>query len=342
MPALQLGSLWTILRQINIGAIHAEAERAIDIVVAGPPGSPVEDLAEILRSAEVVAEERATSVIRIAGPPLDDPTVAGATLLIAVDLDPQALASVQDHIPVLLVNTGVPQPSSAVLSLRRPEPVEGSKGHPAIQQTSQQNIQQASLLAIEREHVEKVLSPIMVRQLGESDLAAARRLPILREAYGDWLLNETSRANALYAFSTGIAETVPVLNIPLNMADIVVLTKNQLIMVYKLALAAGRPASPVAVIGELVGVIGAGFLWRQIAREMVGLIPVVGIVPKVAVAYAGTYAVGQAAQAYLVEGQVPGSEQVKRLYIQAMDRGRELAQSLVRRNARPEGRGPQP
>ncbi|MFQ5596272.1 MAG: hypothetical protein ACE5HA_19185, partial [Anaerolineae bacterium] len=197
------------------------------------------------------------------------------------------------------------------------------------QPSSHPAIQQASLPAIDREHVEKILSPIIVRQLGESALAAARRLPILREAYGDWLLDETARANAIYAFSTGIAETVPVLNIPLNMADIVILTKNQLIMVYKLALAAGRPTSPVAVIGELVGVIGAGFLWRQIAREMVGLIPIVGIVPKIAVAYAGTYAVGQAAQAYLIEGQVPGSEQLKSLYIRAMDRGRELAQSLV-------------
>jgi len=321
MPALQLGSLWTILRQINIGAIHAEAEHRIDIVVAGLSGSPIENLAEILRSDEVGTEEQATSVVRTAGPSLDDQTVAGATLLIAVDTDPQALASIQDHVPVLLVNTGVPQPSN----------------HPAIQQTGQLAIQQATLSAIDREHVEKILSPIMVRQLGESDLAAARRLPILREAYGDWLLNETARANALYAFSTGIAETVPGLNIPLNMADIVILTKNQLIMVYKLALAAGRPASPVAVIGELVGVIGAGFLWRQIAREMVGLIPVVGIVPKIAVAYAGTYAVGEATQAYLIEGQAPGSEQVKRLYIQAMDRGRELAQSLARRNERPEG-----
>ena len=321
MPALQLGSLWTILRQINIGAIHAEAEHRIDIVVAGLSGSPIENLAEILRSDEVGTEEQATSVVRTAGPSLDDQTVAGATLLIAVDTDPQALASIQDHVPVLLVNTGVPQPSN----------------HPAIQQTGQLAIQQATLSAIDREHVEKMLSPVMVRQLGESALAAARRLPILRAAYADWLLNETSRANAIYAFSTGIAETVPVLNIPLNMADIVVLTKNQLIMVYKLALAAGRPTSPVAVIGELVGVIGAGFLWRQIAREMVGLIPVVGIVPKVAVAYAGTYAVGEAAQAYLIEGQVPGSEQLKNLYVRAMDRGRELAQSLARRSGRPEG-----
>jgi uncharacterized protein (DUF697 family) len=313
MPALQPSSLWNILRQVNIGEIHAEAERAIEIVVAGPPGSPAKDLAEILQSDEVITDAHPASAVRTTGPPLDDQAVAGADLLIAVNMDPQTLASVQDHVPVILVNTGVAQPSS----------------HPAIQQ--------APLTVIDREHVEDVLAPAVAKQLGDGALAAARRLPILRQAYGDWLLNETSRANAIYAFSTGIAETVPVLNIPLNMADIVVLTKNQLIMVYKLALAAGRATSPVAVIGELVGVIGAGFLWRQIARELIGLIPAVGIVPKVAVAYAGTYAVGQAAQTYLVEGQVPGSEQLKSLYTEAIERGRTLAQSLARRNERPEG-----
>ena len=179
-----------------------------------------------------------------------------------------------------------------------------------------------------------MLAPLAVQQLGDRALSAARRLPILRGAYGDWLLNETSRANAIYAFSTGVAETIPGLDIPLNVADIVVLTKNQLAMVYKLALAAGQPKSPVAVIGELLGVIGVGFLCRQIARELVGLIPVVGIVPKVAVAYAGTYAVGQAAQAYLIEGKVPATEQLRALYTEAIERGRMLAQSLVRPNER--------
>ncbi|RME47794.1 MAG: hypothetical protein D6791_04900, partial [Chloroflexi bacterium] len=223
-------------------------------------------------------------------------------------MDPQALKSVQDLVPVIAADTGVAQPSS----------------HPAIQHVS--------LPAIDREHVEHALAPLIVKQLGDKALAAARRLPILRHAYAEWLLNETSRANALYALSTGIAETVPVLNLPLNMADIVVLTKNQLIMVYKLALAAGRPKSPVAVIGELMGVIGAGFLWRQIARELVGLIPVVGIVPKVAVAYAGTYAIGQAAQTYLVEGKVPGEDQLKMLYTRAIERGQELAKNLAQRD----------
>ncbi|MFQ5594247.1 MAG: hypothetical protein ACE5HA_08865, partial [Anaerolineae bacterium] len=120
MPALQLGSLWPILRQVNIGSIHAEAERAIDIVVAGPPGSPAEELAEILRSAEAITDRQPASVVRTAGPPLDAQTLASAPLLIAVDMDPQALATFQHHVPVIPVNTSTTQPSS----------------HPAIQPPS--------------------------------------------------------------------------------------------------------------------------------------------------------------------------------------------------------------
>ncbi len=306
MSNLRLGSLWTILRQVNVGEIHAEAERKVDIIVAGPSDGLANELADLLRNDEVTTADRPASIVRTVDALSDPRALAGADLLIGLNIEPQMLTSVRGTVPVILVNTGTAQPP----------------GHPATEHVS--------LPAIDRKHVEHALAPLVVKQLGDKALAAARRLPILRHAYAEWLLNETSRANALYALSTGIAETVPVLNIPLNMADIVVLTKNQLIMVYQLALAAGRPKSPVAVIGELMGVIGAGFLWRQIARELVGLIPVVGIVPKVAVAYAGTYAIGQAAQTYLVEGKVPGEDQLKTLYTRAIERGQELAKNLAR------------
>jgi uncharacterized protein (DUF697 family) len=89
---------------------------------------------------------------------------------------------------------------------------------------------------------------------------------------------------------------VPVLNIPLNAADMLVLSKNQALLVYKLALAFGAPADFQAQMKEVLPVIGSGFLWRQVARQLVGLIPGFGIVPKVAVAYAGTYATGKLRQ----------------------------------------------
>src|SRR5207247_10080645 len=128
------------------------------------------------------------------------------------------------------------------------------------------------------------------------------------------MIEETARTNAMYSLTTGVAEAIPVLDVPLNLADIVVLTKNQLIMSYRIALASGKKGTARELIGEVLGVIGGGFLFRQGARQLVGLIPVVGIVPKVAVAYAGTLAIGRAVAAWAAYGQALEPGAVRRLY----------------------------
>jgi uncharacterized protein (DUF697 family) len=160
-------------------------------------------------------------------------------------------------------------------------------------------------------------------------LALARHLVPLREPLFAEMIEETARTNAMYSLTTGIAEAIPVLDVPLNLADIVVLTKNQLIMSYRIALASGKKGTARELIGEVLGVIGGGFLFRQGARQLVGLIPVVGIVPKVAVAYAGTLAIGKAVAAWAAHGQALDPDVVKRLYRQALSRGRDVAQALV-------------
>ena len=49
---------------------------------------------------------------------------------------------------------------------------------------------------------------------------------------------------------------------------------------------------------ELLGVVGAGFGFRAVARELLDLVPVAGWAVKGAVAYAGTRAIGEAAVRY--------------------------------------------
>src|SRR5262249_40228715 len=168
-------------------------------------------------------------------------------------------------------------------------------------------------------------------------LALARHLTPLPEPLVTELIAETAKTNAFYALSAGVAEVVPILDVPLNVADIVILTKNQLVMSYRIALASGKKGAPREVVGEVLGVIGGGFLFRQGARQLVGLIPVVGLVPKVAVAYAGTLAIGKAVAAWATYGVPLEREVVWTLYRQALARGRAVAQALV---ARARSRGP--
>jgi uncharacterized protein (DUF697 family) len=102
-------------------------------------------------------------------------------------------------------------------------------------------------------------------------LALARQLPVCRPAVVRALVEETSRSNALYAAGTGVAQLVPLLNLPLGVADTVVLTKNQLVMAYKVALASGKTGQPQDLLTEIVGVLGGGLLFRQVARGLVGM-----------------------------------------------------------------------
>lgn len=160
-------------------------------------------------------------------------------------------------------------------------------------------------------------------------LALARQLPALRPAVFEATIDETSKANASYALTTGFAEVVPLLTAPLNLGDMIVLTKNQLVMSYRLVLAAGRDGEPRAMIGEILGVLGGGLLFRQLARQLIGLIPVVGLVPKVAIAYGGTWAIGRAIVLWATEGREVSQDLVRSLSNEGLQRGRAVAARLV-------------
>jgi uncharacterized protein (DUF697 family) len=162
----------------------------------------------------------------------------------------------------------------------------------------------------------------------ERHVALAREFPPLRPIVSLSLVDETARANAGFAFTTGVAETVPVLSAPLAVGDMVVLTKNQLLMCYRIVLAHGRNGDPRTLIGEIVGVLGSGLLLRQAARQLVGLIPVLGLVPKVAIAYAGTWAVGRAMLLWASQGRDVTRDAVRRYSREGLARGRLVARAM--------------
>jgi uncharacterized protein (DUF697 family) len=160
-------------------------------------------------------------------------------------------------------------------------------------------------------------------------MAAARRLPGLRAAYARQLINGTSFTNASYALASALPEQIPLFSIPFAAADILVLTKNQAMLVYKLALAHGAPPEFQARIREVLPVLGGAFAWRQVARTLVGLIPVWGIVPKVAIAYAGTYSTGMVAWRWFADGELISGARLKEITDEALRVGRERAVALA-------------
>lgn len=187
---------------------------------------------------------------------------------------------------------------------------------------------------IRRDFVDKQVVPVILQLVPDRKLSLARNYPLFREAVANDVINETSVANASYSFSTGLAEIVPVLDIPFNVADMIILTKAQAFMIYRLGLIFGLSTRWQDHLAAFGSTIGFGFVWRTIARQLVGLVPGVGILPKVAIAYAGTYAMGRGALEWYHTGRKVNPSDIQSFFRQAMGQGKQLAQSLVERAPR--------
>jgi uncharacterized protein (DUF697 family) len=108
---------------------------------------------------------------------------------------------------------------------------------------------------------------------------------------------------------------------PIPLADLPILTTLQLVMVSGIMYLSGRPRSLRAAtefVGALGANVGAGMLLREGARALLKFIPGWGNVVCGMVAGAGTYAIGQAASAYFLEGVTLG--EARRTYLKGRKR----------------------
>ncbi len=164
-------------------------------------------------------------------------------------------------------------------------------------------------------------------------LALARNFPVFRRRAAQRLIAQTAGVNAQFALITGIAEQVPLLGsivLPGSaLSDIIVLTKNQIMMALRLAAAYGLEVDYKSRMKELIPILGNAFGWRAVARELVGAVPMVGFIPRAMIAYAGTVTVGRAAQLYYETGEQVTASQARRLYREAYIASRERVRVLA-------------
>ena len=139
------------------------------------------------------------------------------------------------------------------------------------------------------------LARALARRLGEAATPLAARLPMLRDAVCDHLVESFARRNAIVA----AAVFVPGADLPL-------LALNELRLVLRIASAYGVEIDAQR-LPELLGVLGAGFGLRMLAREALDAVPVAGWFLKGAVAYAGTRALGEAARRYFARQPQAGA-----------------------------------
>jgi len=312
-----------MLREVDLNAIRRQAEEPVHIAVVGDSGTGKTTLVRQLLSGPRASEPAGI-------PPISEHNLTDEIPVHAHSLVILLLNAVDGEHPVEhdvfsgLKKNRIP----VVICYNKVDLVQ----NPQFVMNGAQQWPGAEVVAVaayDGKSLQKLLVPAIMRACPGRELQLARRLPLLREPVCQKLIDDTCFINSAYSLTTGLAEINVFLDLPLNLADIVILTKNQALMAYKIALAMGLPSDWRETIPKLVAVVGSAFLWRQVARQLVGLIPAYGVIPKIAVAYAGTYAVGQAIYRWCANGEKLTPENLKSLYVAAFKRGREVAQAIL-------------
>lgn len=181
---------------------------------------------------------------------------------------------------------------------------------------------------------------LLLERRPDWQLALARHLPGLRLQVADRIIQNFSRVNAEFAVVSSVPQAVPILApfFPAAAgADILVLTKNQVMMVIRLAAAYGRTPEPRARIREIAPIVGAAFGWRALARELAGLVPAgVGLALKASVAYTGTFVTGRAAVFYYRVGRRPTGIEMRGIRREAARSARTAVREAIEALRRPQ------
>lgn len=315
-----LPTLWKTFSEIDISAIREEALTIPRLAVIGAADKTAA-LQRILqvgpRSNQQVITALPTFSLPLSAADLN--TLAGYDLRIVLPDAPEQLNS--DSLRALF------NQSAATLAVQDPLRPGAITVEPSRNGAHSGAVHSLVIALSDDKAVKEDLLPGIIRLLPERAIAAARAYPGLRPAASNYLIQSTGKANAGYAAGTGVAEMIPVLGLPFALADVYILTKNQIIMAYKLGLVMGEEGTLAELLPKVAGVVGAGFLWRQVAREVVGFLPL-GFVLKTAIAYAGTIATGHAVYHFFTTGEKLNAEDMRSIFSEALARGKELAGSL--------------
>lgn len=162
---------------------------------------------------------------------------------------------------------------------------------------------------------------------------AAHILPF-REEVSRRIVKKVARENAFFALATAVPDILPLLSLPWAIgefaSDTAFLTANQIRMAFLLAAANDRPSGYREQKGEIVSIMLGAFGWRAAARELAGKIPLGGgLIPKAAIAYAGTRVVGLSLERLYRIGAGYSREERRLAYEEALERGKALATSFM-------------
>ena len=166
------------------------------------------------------------------------------------------------------------------------------------------------------------------------EVAVGRRLPALRDTVAAKLTRDAALNALKVAGASALVDHVPILGIVLGAfasgADMFAITGIQMSLMLNIGATYGRDPD-LSQMWELLPIVGGGFGWRALARELSGFIPVGGVFIKAAIAYAGTVVVGEGVAFYYRHGRQMGVDDAARVYDEAKASALTLAREILAR-----------
>jgi uncharacterized protein (DUF697 family) len=188
--------------------------------------------------------------------------------------------------------------------------------------------------ALTREALRGRFFPHLVECAGGVEIAVGRHLPALRETVAAKLTRDAANNALKVALASAVVDHIPVVGLVLgafaSAGDIVAITGIQVMLMLHIEAAYGRDPD-MHRTWQLLPIIGGGFGWRTLARELSGFVPVAGIAIKGAIAYAGTIVVGEGVTFFMEQGHHMTKGEAATLYERTKDDAMRFARDLLRK-----------
>ena len=309
---------------LNTSAVHAGARQPFKFLLCGDPALVAAFRSLLLTGTgtDTIPLDAAAALETFApgGPPVD-PTDARAVLFFGSPGD-------RSGAPVEAL-TALKLPVFTVLADASVAATSGPAQAPAAG-----TIEDYVVPSIEFELLRARLLPHLIDVCKGVEIAVGRRLPALRTTVAAKLTRDAALNALKVSGASAVIDNVPFVGAFLgafvSAGDMMAITGIQMMLMLQIRATFGKDPD-VAQMWELLPVVGGGFGWRALARELSGFIPVGGILIKSAIAYAGTVVVGEGATFYELHGRHMATVDAAKVYEDAKASAQGFARDMLSR-----------
>jgi hypothetical protein len=170
--------------------------------------------------------------------------------------------------------------------------------------------------------------------------ALSYNYPVFRTYVARKTITTASFINAAWVAGTALPNTIPgpheIYTAPIEaVSDFAVLTLNETRMIFILSSVSGRRVNPITLIPEILIMLGGAKGAQMLATQIVGKVPAgAGLALKTAIAFAFTYAIGEAAYLNLNFGITFDKNIIKKRVDELKEFSEKMVNDILKKSAK--------